>query len=263
MNCDMHMHPNFINHPENFDIFVQKAIEKGMETICITEHMPLLHDTMHDRLPHNSVARYCEEVKRRSSPYAGRIRILCGIEVDYHPAYEPEIEAVLREGTFDYIIGSTHLHVPRLETLKAARTHSQFVEMTYANTLLCAKSGYFDAIAHMNMYRWIFTRPDLYPLEKDEDTIENHAEQIDLILSEMEKRNIRLEINTHHFEATGLQEDIYPDAMIASMALERRIAGVFGSDAHRPESIAFGYETVSRLTPYRELLGRGGCLEQS
>ena len=259
MKHDMHMHPNFLKHPDMFDAFVQQAIRTGIKEICITEHMPLIGDDMHDRLPHNSVPTYTRSVREQSEKWKDKISIKVGIEMDYHPSTIPEIEAILSANHFDYVIGSTHLHVPRFHEIEKSGFQSIYTARNYQNILQCVKSGYFHTIAHINMYRWIYRNPTEYPLIDDHDTIENHSDVIEEILSEMKKKDMYLEVNTHLYESTHDERDIYPDVYIVRKALDCGVRGIFGSDAHKAESVGFAYDFVRSLSPYKELLSMGAC----
>ena len=57
---DMHMHPQIIKGAGRFDAFAEVALQKGIKTVCITDHMPLIGSTMSDRIPLGKVKEYCE-----------------------------------------------------------------------------------------------------------------------------------------------------------------------------------------------------------
>ena len=44
---------------EKFDAFVRQALKKGIQEICITDHMPLSISNAADRLPKGRVGEYC------------------------------------------------------------------------------------------------------------------------------------------------------------------------------------------------------------
>ena len=111
MKKDYHMHPRVIEGDERFDLFAAEAIKKGIERVCITDHMPLSISNASDRIPKGRVGEYCRRVRELSERYKGIIDIKCGIEIDFHPSVIGEIEEVLGDGEFDYILGSSHMHL--------------------------------------------------------------------------------------------------------------------------------------------------------
>ena len=92
---DYHMHPMVVQKPEQFDLFVKKAISEGIEEICITDHMPLLCSNAKDRIPHGHIKQYCAAVRQFAEDYKDEISIKTGIEIDFHPSVKDEIEAVM------------------------------------------------------------------------------------------------------------------------------------------------------------------------
>ena len=236
---DYHMHPALLcTSEERFDAFVEQACRAGLEEICITDHMPLLCSTSADRIPHGQVAAYCRAVRALAEKYRGRISIRVGIEIDFHPSVRGEIERVLREGDFDYVLGSSHLHViDGGEAVRRCAGRNAFASESIRNTEAAAASGYFDAIAHFDMFRWVFLKPDRYPLADDGYCEERHLEEIDRALDAVRAAGLRLEINPHLTGAAGTLEATYPSLPILRMALEKGLRFSFGSDAHRPAQV--------------------------
>lgn len=235
---DYHMHPQVVNIPEQFHEFAKTALENGVEEICITDHMPLLNNYQADRIPHGNIEKYCERVQELKVQYKGKLSIKCGIEIDYHPSVIDEIEAVLKAGNFDFVLGSSHLHVlATVNVFEAAKTHNNYAKAMFENTISAAKSGYFNAIAHLDMYRWIFATPSRFPLIDDGYSVELHEELIDKTLDTIKANNLRLEINPHFAVSSKNPENIYPNVSIVKSALDKGIKFSYGSDAHVSEDV--------------------------
>lgn len=232
------MHPMTIQKPERFDEFVKKAIAEGIGEICVTDHMPLLCSNAKDRIPHGKVKEYCMAVRSLAKQYKSEIAVKLGIEIDYHPSVRGEIEAVLEAGEFDFILGSSHLHVVKeRELFDGQTTRNEYAKLMFENTIRAAESGYFHAIAHLDMFRWIFSRNDRYPLVDDDYSEAVHATLIDETLDAIKENGLRLEINPHFAGQTGNIADTYPNAYIVSRALDKGIRFTFGSDAHSSECV--------------------------
>lgn len=115
---DYHIHPTVVLDPSRFAQFAKTAIDNGVDEVCITDHMPLSVSNAGDRIPTGRVGEYCTAVRQLANEWDGRLSVKLGIEIDYHPDYHDEIEAVLNSGDYDYVIGATHLHVSELNGLK-------------------------------------------------------------------------------------------------------------------------------------------------
>lgn len=241
---DFHMHPNLMNIPERADDFAQRAIEFGLQGICFTDHMPLSFSKQADRIPHGSVSRYCEAVRAVADKYKDKISIKCGIEMDYHPDYLGELEQVLCEGTFDYIIGSSHLQMEGYGICLPETTADEYADKSLRNILMSVKSGYFDTVAHIDMYRWIFANTNRFPLKDADYHWEKHKELLMEIFEEIKRRDMFLEVNTHFWASTGRVENIYPAAELMQLAKVYDLKYQFGSDAHKAEHVGFGMDEI-------------------
>lgn len=234
---DYHMHPTVAQDAARFDAFARQAIQAGIEEVCITDHMPLSTSNAGDRIPAGQVAAYCRAVREIARVYEGRLSVRLGIEIDYHPDFTGEIEAVLEAGQFDFVIGSSHMHVGQSDIFNMVSTHNEYVRAALENTILAARSGYFNAIAHLDMYRWIFTLPARFPLRDDGYAVEKHLPLIGETLDAIAEHGLYLEINAHVAIQTQDIAQTFPDAAIVSMALEKGMRFYYGSDAHTAEHV--------------------------
>ncbi|MBQ8552410.1 MAG: histidinol-phosphatase HisJ family protein [Clostridia bacterium] len=251
INYDYHIHANVLHPESKADAFIERAIELGLGKICITDHAPFPQFKADDRIPTGETRRYCKKVRELADKYRERIEVSCGMEIDYYPNLIPQIEEILAEGDFDYIIGSSHLHIPGLiERPLSEFTADEYVALCFENTLRAVKSGYFNTIAHIDMYRWIVSRPDRFMLRTEEFNLVNHEAIIREVFSEMEKRGVNLEVNTHRMSSGDISK-VYPSAELMCIASEYDLSYRFGSDAHTPEHVADGFESVAECESYK------------
>lgn len=229
---DYHIHPTVVLDPSRFAQFAKTAIDNGVDEVCITDHMPLSVSNAGDRIPTGRVEEYCTAVRQLANEWDGRLSVKLGIEIDYHPDYHDEIEAVLNSGDYDYVIGATHLHVSELNAFEKYRTHNEFAQAQLENTIACARSGYFDTIAHIDFFRWHFTLPNRFPLVDDGYSVERNLSLIDKALNAIRDEGLRLEINPHLAVIQARLESTYPEASIVQMALDKGMKFSYGSDAH-------------------------------
>ncbi len=253
---DYHVHAQVLTNPANAKTFLEAAIDCGIDEICITDHMPLIGNSAGDRIPVGQVGRYCETVRTLAEQYAPRLSVKLGIEIDYHPSLEPQIHAVLAEGGFDYVLGSSHLHV--LEGMfERYRTRNEYAAAMLENTCAAAKSGFFDAIAHADMYHWIFANPQRFSLADDGFSEERHRPLIEKTLETLYQTGVKLEINPHFAESHGKNpEAVYPSIGITEAALRRGLSFTYGSDAHKPASVGVMLPELRRHPVYGQALRR-------
>ncbi len=261
MKKDYHIHAMILRDSVDSEQFILQAIAKGFAEICITDHMPLSCSNAKDRIPAGQVAAYCRSVEALAEKYEDRIRIKCGIEVDFHPSVMGEIEEVLRCGRFDYVLGSSHLHVFKaLGYFAPGATRSGYARAMLENTRLAAESGLFSAIAHIDMYRWIFSEPDRFPLTDDGFSVNALRETAETALCAIQDNGLLLEINPHFAEHTGRVEDTYPAADLARWAQTLGLRFCYGSDAHIPEHVGTLYDALRTHPLYAEPLAQWEAL---
>ena len=235
MRKDYHLHPMVLQCPERFDDFVQSALRQEIGEICVTDHMPLSLSKAPDRIPKGQVREYCARVRELAKAYEGTIKIRCGIEIDYHPSVTEEIGRVLDEGDFDFVLGSSHMHIFWKDFEKY--TFNDFAKYSLENSLRAAETGWFSAIAHLDMYRWAFERPERFSLRDDGYSVDRYADLIAEFLDRLSARGICLEINSHLAAAKHDLSFAYPDASIVAQALEKQVRFSYGSDAHSPDAV--------------------------
>ena len=204
---DNHIHAGIMADNSRAEEFVNTAIKKGLSQIVITDHAPLPQSPLRDRIPNGMTKEYCRRIRELADKYKDKISIKSGIEMDYLPEFEREIEVILNEGDFDIVIGSSHLHINgMLDVPLDTLTAQEYVDMCYDNNLAAVKSGYFDVLAHVDMYRWVIDRKERFKLLTSDFTI--NGEKLENLLYEISKRGVALEINTNFMGNSGDLEDI-------------------------------------------------------
>ena len=238
MKKDYHVHAQILRDSMRAEQFIQNAIARGFGEICITDHMPVSVSSASDRIPSGMVKDYCEGVRALARKFEDRISVRLGIEIDYHPSLTAEIEDVLGQGDFDYVLGSSHLHIFKGVYVSESVSRNQYAAAMLENTVRAAESGYFSAIAHMDMYRWIFTWSGARPqLIDDGFSEERHADAIEAALRAIRDGGLYLEINPHFAQSSKQLANTYPSPTILQKALEMGVRMSYGSDAHHPEDV--------------------------
>jgi histidinol-phosphatase (PHP family) len=167
--------------------------------------------------------------------------VLFGIEADYYDGCERFLERWLPAQGFDFVLGAVHFidawgfdnpedrHVwDSVDLRDTWRSYFGLIERL-------AASGLFDAVAHLDLPKKFGHRPS------ERELTEMAAPAMDRIA----RAGMGIEVN-----AAGLRKpvgEVYPSALLLSLAREREIPICFGSDAHRPEEVGGGLDAALAL----------------
>lgn len=253
MRKDYHMHPMATQAPERFSAFVETALAEGIEEICVTDHMPLsfIPDGT-DRIPHGKVKEYIRRVRDFAELYRGTLSVKCGIEIDYHPSVASEIEDVLSAGDFDYIHGSTHIHV-FLDDL-SKYTFNDLATVSLENQIRAAETGLFHSMPHIEMYRFLFAYPHRFPLKDDGFDLSRHEPLIRELLRKVKEKNMYLEINPNLARQMNDISYTYPSAPVMAWAREAGVRFSYGSDAHLEHQVGSFLPALRESPVYRDAI---------
>jgi histidinol-phosphatase (PHP family) len=226
------------------ELYAAQAAQLGVREIAITDHV--------DFMPGSPGYRYFDyDVRRKvihetAERWAGKVAIRHGVELTYEIRYEEEIGEYLRTHSFDYSIGSVHAVSDspyardRIETFVSGKTVAEAVAPYFVEVEAAARSGLFDTIGHLDQCkRWL--QPWFSPA--DFATIPASYEPLLVALVES---GTALEVNS-----SGLrypEKETYPGPWV--VARFRELGGervTVGSDAHLPESFAFGLEEAAEI----------------
>ncbi|MBR6808062.1 MAG: PHP domain-containing protein [Clostridia bacterium] len=249
MKIDGHTHPNLLKVPSQGDDFIRRAAELGFDSIIFTDHMPFtVTGDEHDRIPFGMVSDYCLAVKELSEKYRNIIGVACGIEIDYRKSCEDEIREVLSCGSFVRVLGSSHLNIKGFSIPFGKLTRSEYAARVIENYIDAADSGLFDVMTHIDVYRWVFSESETYPLADDGFYVNAALENLlrHLFLS-MEKRNIALEYNTSPLFKKFDSDGAYPAREILNIASDYTLRYTYGSDAHAAHHVGFAYDSFEKI----------------
>jgi histidinol-phosphatase (PHP family) len=240
---DYHLHTPFCRHASgSMEDYVIKALERRIEEICFTPHMPLPDFPRGGsdlRMDYQELDRYIDSVQELRARYPG-YTILCGVEADYYAGYESYLKRVLSRYDFDLVLLSVHfVHSwPGNNWLFGFdfpdKTISQIYSEYFAEIKQGIKTGLFDCVAHLDVIK----QPG-YPV------LQGNRGDVEEILDLCGAYNMSVEINT-----SGLRKQIgemYPSRDILDLIVEREIPLVTSSDAHGPGSIAYGFSKLYSL----------------
>jgi histidinol-phosphatase (PHP family) len=174
-----------------------------------------------------------EEAKSRGLP------VKLGLEVDYFPGLEEDLEQLLDAYPWDYVLGSVHFVdgiavdqqpglVRELEVDDAWRRYFDWLRGA-------ARSGLFDILSHPDLVKIFGVRPS------DEDTRDLHVEAAAAIA----EAGVCVEVSS-----AGLHKpvgELYPDRELLALCHERGVAITLASDAHEPAHVGRDIDRVAEL----------------
>jgi histidinol-phosphatase (PHP family) len=208
---------------------VQAAQKKGLHVYGLSEHVfqmqeaRLILEQMPLEGPMLTFATYIENVHEAAQQTNVDVRF--GIEVDFIPGKNEDIQASLNGYDWDFLIGSVHeIDGQQFErNLKISREAGEALWLRYFELLREAvRSGYFSLVSHPVRMR--VSNPHLPP---------NFDAELERLAAEATRCNVALELN-------GYDLLTYPSLvrkLAKACALQETPVSV-GSDAHRPGEVA-------------------------
>lgn len=244
MRADYHMHTSFSKDahftPEEM---IKGAIKKGLCTICITDHMDK-DVQIHGEEFVFEAEQYFPTLMDLKEKYQKEIEVLIGVEMGMQPHLADYFKEYVQKYPFDYVIGSVHVikgvdpYYPEyFENKSDAEAFGEMFEETMENLQLYQD---YDTLGHLDYIVRYGKR------KEQEYTYEKYKEQIDDILKHLIEHGKALELNT-----AGLKYGLpfahpHPDILKRYVELGGEMV-VVGSDAHKPEHVAYDFEKVKPL----------------
>ncbi|SDL91744.1 histidinol-phosphatase [Halarsenatibacter silvermanii] len=211
--------------------YVDFAREKGLRGIGFTDHDWFIEDFDFDNMYH---------VKEKYE-----LEINIGIEFEYIPGREGEIEEILHDYPLEYSIGSVHQingwefdnpeYKFKFEELSYRQLENTYQE--YFNIVKkSVESDLFDIVGHLELLK-IFD----YSIDDRREILD----MVDPVLKALTDTDTALEINTN-----GLNKpigELFPALDILKQADNYGVRMVYSSDAHAPERTGENFEFVDNI----------------
>lgn len=231
--------------------FVAAAVERNISEITLLEHsirFKDFHGTFAEARTYNQyqqnwfdgkakTAHALDEFKALVDEIRGReypVKINFGLEICWFEQHAQQIQSIVDDGFFDYLIGSVHwidnwtFNQRKYQWLgkDVDEIYKRYFEMQ--NTLV--ESGIFDIVAHPDLVMCHSLYPS-YSLDETYDRLCKNAARC----------GVALEMNTARGNKAGLNPDFL------RIALESGVTLTTGSDAHRPQDVGKGIDRVTAL----------------
>lgn len=248
---DCHTHTCFSKHAVgSIGELVIAALAKGIRVLTVTDHAPFYVDAQ-NRLLESELDRYFEDIERARRDFAGRIKILRGLEFDYMPGSIDYTERILNRYDLDFAIGSIHyVPLPGGEQVRVwdlpRLSESQVIESYFGILRDLLKCGLFDAVGHADvLLRGVPDSELARHFETVRPLFARHGVAFELNASGLRKTTLDLQTGR---EVLGTWS--YPSRSLLPDLIALGTSFTVGSDAHAPADVGAGIpEIVGALVP--------------
>ena len=226
MIANYHTHTWRCNHATGREeVYVQKALDRGFKILGFSDHTPYVFPGSYYsgfRMRMDQFQDYCDIVRLLQKKFAGQIEIPLGVELEYYPAFFPDLLPVLQDAGIEYMLLGQHFVGNEInEHYSGNPTADESILKRYCTQLADAmQTGLFTYLAH----------PDLINFTGSERTYRQHMR---LICQEAKSCGIPLEMNM----LGSWSGRNYPNISFWELAAEEGCNVIIGCDAHAPEHL--------------------------
>lgn len=235
--------------------YLKVARQKGFKEVGFADHVPMYWLSPEQRdpslaMPKEELKLYIAEINQLQAENPD-MALKIGLEVDYIPDKEKEIECFLGEYSFDYLIGAVHYlngwgFDQTTQQIGYAGQNPVDIYHQYFSILKeAALSGIFDIIAHPDLIKKFNYRLVEEPVSLYLEAAKSFAQA-----------GVCVEVNTAGLRVPA--REIYPSLSFLKVCRLYGVPATVGSDAHHPDQVGFGFkEAVQhlKLAGYREVAG--------
>ncbi len=244
MICDFHTHSYFSGDSSELPSkMLDTAIEKGMKSICFTDHQDF--DYNYDAFDFTlDYERYFSELSILRDEYASRINILIGVETGLEPHLSERLKDFVGKKPYDFVIGSTHLingadpWCPEyFAEYGEKRGFEKYFEYALQSINVCSD---FDVYGHLDYIVRYAPNKDKY------FSYAEFADVIDEILKKLIFAGKGIELNTGGIYKGMDRPNPAPEIIRRYRELGGEIITV-GSDAHTADKIGMGFSEAEKI----------------
>lgn len=237
--ADVHTHSSFSSDSdEPLCQMALAAVNKGLKTLCVTEHHDFDHPIEGEFLL--DVPAYRDELLRVRSEFSDKLEVLFGVELGLLDYAAPRLYEFARGADFDFIIGSAHqiddldpYYPEYFDKMGDKNGISHFF-----NSMLSSVKAFddFDILGHLD-YIVRYSHAKSYDPP-------DYREVIDEILKTVISKGKGIEINTAGIKSLG-----YPHPHPFVLRRYKELGGeivTIGSDAHERTRVAAGFDKAEQ-----------------
>ncbi|CCQ96617.1 Histidinol-phosphatase [[Clostridium] ultunense Esp] len=226
--------------------YVEVARQRGIGDLGISEHAYFFQETkeilVNDWANRRRSLHFQDYLALFEAAEKEKIPVKMGIEMDYVPGKEREIEEFISRYPFDYVIGSVHWIGDWGIDLAAYRDEYEKRDIYgvyrayFDQVVTLAESRLFQFVGHIDLVKIFNYRPT------DQAFLEG---EYDRVVRALSRSGTSIEIST-----AGLRKpvgEIYPDPLLLKKCFEAGVTIVLSSDAHEPQHVGYEYGKAVEL----------------
>jgi histidinol-phosphatase (PHP family) len=257
---DWHTHNESCHHAKGtIEDYIKKALKNNLRTIGLSDHFPYEFLNNIERIPYEEYAITLPEIEdyltsseELKEKYKENIIIRLGFEIDYFKNQEPALNIHLTpiKDRLDFILGSIHIlnffngrGAWGFDDSRFRKEYEYYgVDIVYLfyyqslQKMVNSDKFDFDIIAHFDLPK----KFNDIPIDK-----EKVYNEMMKTLEQIKNKGVSIEINTG-----GLRKDCkeqYPSVEIIKEMYSLDIPVLLGSDAHRPEEVAWKFDKMIEI----------------
>jgi histidinol-phosphatase (PHP family) len=229
---DYHVHTSMSGDAKgDFSDYLKAAHSRGLSEIGFSDHYHVQRQSY--SMSPGKLNQYAKSISTFREKTDLPVKL--GLEVDYIPGFELEIEKALKSQPFDYVIGSVHFidgwsfddpryisEYEKWDIAKLMRTYFRLIQRS-------ARSKLFDIIGHADLIKKFGFKPKTDITDTLTETIQA-----------LNETGVCVEVNTGGLRAPCAE--VYPSQTFLEMCFESEISITLGSDAHTPENIGKDFD---------------------
>jgi histidinol-phosphatase (PHP family) len=247
---DYHIHTNYTRDATGIvEEYCKRAQELGLKEIAFTNHLIFLKfknipgieksEVSKMSIKLDQIAQHYQQIEKARKQFD--IKIKFGMEIDYFEDYEKEIERVINNHPFDFVLGSTHfvdgfvIGDPNsaIEFFRG-RDIFEAYKKYFSGLKKAIESRLFDVMAHPDIIR-------KYAVQYADIPFEKYSNQVEDIVKALVKNKVGIELNTYGYIHPA--NDSYPSIEFLKICKESGVKIVtIGSDAHSPARLGLELE---------------------
>ncbi len=270
--ADYHVHSNFSSDCSiPMEEMVEQALHLGLSKLCFTDHMDIDYPQTTDGYSFVfTLEEYLTKLEEIKAKYHSRIEILTGVELGLQPDISDKLKSFVNRYPFDFIIGSSHVvdHIDPYYKNYWEKLSEEDGILKYFQSIIdnCRAFKDFHVYGHLDYIVRYTPSMSIYKNYKkaqatngqnivlqnsaapvyQEYSYAKYADILDEVLKTLLSNQKGIEINT-----SGLKYGLghtHPKQEILKRYKE--LGGeliTIGSDAHKPEHLAYGFEPTAEL----------------
>ncbi len=234
---DYHIHTKYSDGEAAPEDYIPSAISAGLSEIGFSEHLSLFRENQDWVMEPEIIYDYIIHIENLKKKVKN-ISIRTGLEIDFLPGKEKELDRFLSCFDLDYRIGSVHYMGDETVDLGPEFYDSKDIDKLFESyirfVIAASSSGLFDIIGHCDLIRIFGHQPHLDPEPLYRE-----------LARTMNKYDVVFELNTNgKNKAVG---GFYPDPRFLYVFREENVSVCVNSDAHIPSRVGQYFDDAYKL----------------